>query len=179
MSAVAWAPVGQTPTDKELRQQAGTPWPLFDRLNDEYALTVDACAVGHNAKLPKFWSPEDDGLVQAWEKHRVWCNPPYDFIDPWTARGLRSCLWGGFSVFLLPARTGRPWWFEHVRRAEVHWLIGRIQHIEPPGVEYSQPSGFSAVVVFDPATLDRGVVRYRHAESGEYISSLSGGEVVG
>lgn len=54
-----------------------TPWPLFRELDTRFGpVELDVCATAQNAKCQNFFSPEDDGLNQAW--HGVcWMNPPY------------------------------------------------------------------------------------------------------
>ena len=59
------------------RDELGTPPELFESLHRRFHFTVDAAALPHNAKLARFWTPEDDGLERSWEGERVWCNPPY------------------------------------------------------------------------------------------------------
>lgn len=44
-----------------------TPQSLFDELNAEFHFTLDPCATKENAKCPKFYTKEDDGLSQNWE----------------------------------------------------------------------------------------------------------------
>lgn len=43
-----------------------TPKTLFDVLNTEFGFTIDVCAVEWNAKLPRYWSPKEDALLQNW-----------------------------------------------------------------------------------------------------------------
>jgi len=117
------------------RNEAGTPAALFRVLHEEYKFTVDVCASPHNAKLPGYWSVEDNGLAMPWEGHRVWCNPPYRDITPWVNRGPEAEL----AVFLLPSRTDRFWWMRWKPLVECHYFVGekperRIQFVRPPGV---------------------------------------------
>ena len=53
-----------------------TPQDLFDRLNQEFHFDLDVCATKENAKCPRFFSPQDDGLKQDWFGC-CWMNPPY------------------------------------------------------------------------------------------------------
>lgn len=39
-----------------------TPQALFDKLNAEFHFTVDVCASAWNAKMPRYWSVEQDAL---------------------------------------------------------------------------------------------------------------------
>src|SRR5262245_48992680 len=43
-----------------------TPQPLFDELNAEFGFTLDVCSTSQNAKCPKFFTRDDDGLAQPW-----------------------------------------------------------------------------------------------------------------
>ena len=53
-----------------------TPQELFDKLNAIHHFTCDVCALPENAKCNKYYTPEIDGLSQAWSGV-CWCNPPY------------------------------------------------------------------------------------------------------
>ena len=54
-----------------------TPQSFFDELNKEFDFTLDPCATKENAKCKKFFTEQDDGLLQSWDGERVFCNPPY------------------------------------------------------------------------------------------------------
>ncbi len=118
------------------RQEWSTPSSLFDGLNAERRYTVDSCAERWNAKLPRFWSPADNGLTQKWEGERVWVNPPYNDIAPWLARGITAVLRDPTSIsdFLLPARTGAEWFHTYAVRAAIDYFRGRIPFKIPDAV---------------------------------------------
>jgi len=65
------------------------------------AFTLDVAAAQHNTKAPRFYTREDDGLSQSWNRpdpsndfwtryrehnEMVWCNPPYSDIRPWVEK---------------------------------------------------------------------------------------------
>ena len=56
--------------------QWATPQWLFDALNEQFHFSVDVCALPHNAKCPKYYTPDDNGLNQEW-RGICWMNPPY------------------------------------------------------------------------------------------------------
>lgn len=107
-----------------------TPPEVFDPLNERFGFTLDACALTNNAKLPRFFTPEQDGLSQPWTRERVWCNPPYSDIEPWLEKAwtewrrerepddeLRRMVHvrPELIVMLLPAnRTEQGWWQRQV-----------------------------------------------------------------
>lgn len=124
-----------------------TPPDLFAHWHDRYLFTVDAAAAPHNAKLPRFWSIEDDGLRQSWAGERVWCNPPYSSIWPWIRKAWAEVACP-LVVMLLPAnRTEQQWWQRDVEprrdrpdsplRAE--FLPSRIRFLKP-GQEVVAPN---------------------------------------
>lgn len=109
----------------------------FARWHERFRFTVDAAASAENARLPRFWTVEDDGLAQDWTAERVWCNPPYSNIEPWVEKARLSdaqCV-----VLLLPAnRTEQGWWQRQVEPfrhdgsvLRVEFLPGRLRFILP------------------------------------------------
>jgi phage N-6-adenine-methyltransferase len=157
--------------EDQLRQCWGTPPELFAQLDREYRFTVDACAYDWNAKLPRFWTPEQDGLAQDWSRHNVFCNPPYTAIDPWIEIAYRAWRLGGRSCLLLPARPDRRWWHSYaMRAAHVDLFRGRVEYVAPPGVKRSTNREPSCVVVFQPDG-DGPQFRARDHKTGELIGA--------
>ena len=58
------------------KQDWETPKELFERLNSKYHFDLDAAASHQNAKLPNYFTADDDALLQEWQGN-VFCNPPY------------------------------------------------------------------------------------------------------
>lgn len=103
------------------KQTWATPQALVDLLEGLIGrpFDLDVCAEPHTAKVGRYYTVEDDGLTSPWGG-LVWCNPPFEAIDPWVSRALIEILagrvWG--AVILVPGdRNGRPWWRE-LRRLE-------------------------------------------------------------
>ncbi|MDU2110007.1 MAG: DNA N-6-adenine-methyltransferase [Peptoniphilus lacydonensis] len=44
-----------------------TPQKLFDELNEKYQFDIDVAASARNAKLPKYFTKEDNALIQEWD----------------------------------------------------------------------------------------------------------------
>lgn len=111
---------------------------LFAKLHAEFAFTLDACALPHNAKLDRYVTPMQDGLKADWTGERVWCNPPYSNIRPWVVKA-----WAEYNmacdliVMILPAnRTEQAWWQMFVEPSRdrddhfrVRFLAGRPRFI--------------------------------------------------
>lgn len=125
-----------------------TPQDFFDKLNEEFHFTLDACATSENTKCEKFYSPEIDGLSQPWDGI-VWCNPPYGRqIGNWVERAsVSSGERGTTVVMLLPVRTDTKWFHDYIYgKAEIRFVKGRLKF---GGSKNSAPFP-SMVVVFRP-----------------------------
>ena len=109
----------------------GTDPALFAQLNERFRFTIDAAASAHNAKLPRYWTRETDGLTQSWAGERVFCNPPYSDIRPWVEKAHVET--GALIVMLLPAnRCEQNWWQDLIEphrdnggRLRVEFMRGR------------------------------------------------------
>jgi phage N-6-adenine-methyltransferase len=118
----------------------GTTAEVFAPLQERFKFTIDVAAAVHNAKLPRFFTIEDDGLTQPWAGERVWCNPPFSNIRPWVEKAWHETL-AGPVVMLLPAnRTEQGWWQDLVEPyrqpglLEVEFLRGRMRFVRPSAV---------------------------------------------
>lgn len=92
--------------------QWATPQGFFDQLNKEFHFTLDPCADAQNHKCDRYFTKEQDGLVQSWEGERVFCNPPYGrCIGDWVHKAFDSV-----------AHT----------HTHTHWLSCLFQHGQTP-----------------------------------------------
>lgn len=123
-----------------------TPPHLFKELDAEFHFTLDPCATKDNATCQKFYTKEDNGLLQDWSGERVYCNPPYGKeIGPW----IRKCAEkeAEISVLLVPARTDTIWFHKSILgKAEIHFLKGRLYFGDGKG----RAPFPSMIVIFSP-----------------------------
>ena len=104
----------------------GTPQDVFDRLNAEFKFTLDPCATHENAKLPKYYTKEENGLSKNWDGERVFMNPPYGReITKWVKKAYES---KALVVGLLPARTDTQWFHNWIyNKARIRFIKGRLK----------------------------------------------------
>ena len=101
-----------------------TPQWLFDALNAEFHFTIDACGLPHNAKCPRFWSPEQDGLRQDWAGETPWWNPPFDDVSGWVHKAHNEAKDNGVtSVGLVPFRRDQYWFQLALESAQADVVI--------------------------------------------------------
>jgi phage N-6-adenine-methyltransferase len=111
---------------------------LFDPLHARFGFTLDVAAATHNARVPRFFSIEEDGLAQSWAGEVVWCNPPYSNIRPWIEKAWLESNRARGIVMLLPAnRTEQGWWQELIEpfrdrdwRLRTEFIRGRQRFIQ-------------------------------------------------
>lgn len=107
-----------------------TPQDFFDTLNAEFAFTLDPCATPQTAKCRHYFTKADDGLLQDWGTHRVFCNPPYGrAMREWARKCHQSASRGATVVLLAHARTDTRWFHEWVygKADELRFIKGRLR----------------------------------------------------
>ena len=132
-----------------------TPWDLFHRLDAEFHFTIDVCATEANKKVDRFFSEQQNGLLQSWTGEVCWMNPPYGAELPsWTKKARES---GSVVVGLLPASTDTAWFHEDVlaARAEIRYLRGRVRF--KVGEAWASPFQPNVIVVWRPTNSKQEV----------------------
>ena len=158
------------------RQEWSTPDPIMDALVAEYAFDIDAAASVENAKLPRYWTKEDNALAQDWRGLRVFCNPPWNNILPFIKRGLLAEA----AVFLVPARTDTYWFRMAVEFSgcEVHFYgpgldsqnsTGRVEYVPALGIVASKIAFGSMALVMGSFVKEPGAIRFRDAKTGRLV----------
>lgn len=109
-----------------------TPQKFFDELNKEFNFTLDVSATKNNAKCPKFFTLEENGLLQDWGGETVFCNPPYSRKgnqDLWVKKCYTESKKVGTTVVaLLPARTDTGRFHKYILgKAEIRFIEGRLK----------------------------------------------------
>lgn len=129
-----------------------TPQILFDQLDHEFHFSLDVCALPENAKCEKYYTPEQDGLLQPWYGI-CWCNPPYGRgIGKWVKRAHDYAANGVTTVMLLPARTDTKWFHDYILnpQREVRYIRGRLKF----GKAKNNAPFPSMIVIFKPNRKD-------------------------
>lgn len=105
-----------------------TPDAFFAKLHSFYRFDLDVAASAGNAKTPRFFTQQEDGLRQSWAGARVWCNPPYGRgLCAWIDKAITERQTAKLIVMLLPARTDTQWFHRAVATAKPVFLKGRLR----------------------------------------------------
>lgn len=92
-----------------------TPKELFNQLNEIYSFTLDPCSTEKNHLCKKFYTSEDNGLVQSWKNEIVFCNPPYSKCAEWVRKAFYENLINNvLVVILLPVRTDTKYFHDYI-----------------------------------------------------------------
>ena len=126
------------------KQEWETPLELFAPLQAEFKFDLDVCADAANAKCPRFWTQENDGLVVEWFGN-CWMNPPYRQVGKWVKKAYEEAQAGRATVVcLVPSRTNTNWWHDYCMKGEVRFIRGRPKF---GGADHGLPQPL-AIVVF-------------------------------
>ena len=107
-----------------------TPQDFFDKLNQEFHFDLDPCADETNHKCKKYFNKEQNGLLQNWGGHKVFCNPPYGKdIGQWVAKSYYEAIKPDtIIVMLIPARTDTKYFHDYIlNRSEIRFVKGRLK----------------------------------------------------
>lgn len=115
---------------KSENQTWETPQDFFNRLNEIFNFTLDACASSENYKVANYYTTHDNALIQDW-KGVVWCNPPYGrqqvkFIEKAYQESLKH---GSTVICLIPARPDTKVWHDVIfaHAAQICFIRGRLK----------------------------------------------------
>lgn len=112
------------------KQDYATPPDFMDAVRLRYGpISFDLAAHAGNTKHERYYTEENNSLVQPWHKldGLLWLNPPFADIAPWAAKCAQESRLGARILFLVPASVGSNWFRDHVYgHAAVSFLNGRI-----------------------------------------------------
>ena len=107
-----------------------TPQDFFDELNQEFGFTLDVASSKENHKCDKYFTEEENGLIQDWSNNVCFCNPPYGReIKKW----VKKCYEEGkkentIVVMLIPARTDTSYFHDYIyNKSEIRFIRGRLR----------------------------------------------------
>ena len=110
-------------------EEWATPDDFFSKLDEEFNFTLDPCATPENAKCKKFYTKQQNGLLQDWKGETVFCNPPYGKgLENWVKKCYEHGKAGFTAVMLIFARTDTKVFHEYIyNHAELRFIKGRLK----------------------------------------------------
>jgi phage N-6-adenine-methyltransferase len=91
--------------------------------------TLDPAATDQNHKCPIYFTIQQNGLLQSWQDHIVFVNPPYSAVGEWVEKAFNEAK-KNFThvVMLLPVRTDTKWFHQFVMQAnKIIFIKGRLK----------------------------------------------------
>lgn len=108
-----------------------TPQDFFDKLNEEFNFDLDPCSTHENTKCKKHYTKEENGLIQDWGGHKVFCNPPYGReLKDWVKKCSDESKKDNTTVvMLIPARTDTSYFHDYIYKKvkEIRFIRGRLK----------------------------------------------------
>lgn len=130
------------------KQDWETPKSMVRDLSSVFLWDIDVCASRSNVAV-KYFSQENDGLLQQWEG-LCWMNPPYGReIGNWIDKAISSTL--AKTVCLVPSRTDTKWFHKAAQvSTQIVFIKGRLRfepNIKKSGAPF--PSCFIVIGKLD------------------------------
>lgn len=129
--------------------------------------TLDAACVKETALCKKYYTPEDDSLIQDWNNEIIWLNPPYSDLKTWLSKATYAYKNGATAVILVPSRTD-TYAFQDFAGKEsdcICFIKGRLTFIDPAKPdEKADPAPFPSCLI----VLDRNLTQ----EKIDYLKTL-------
>ena len=148
-------------------QNWATPQSFIEWLQIRFNMQfdLDVCATAETAKVPMYYTPEDDAFQRDWVGH-CWMNPPYDNQREWLEYANVSVQEKkAKSVWcLIPARTDTKLFHDFIaKRAHTIYLIkGRINFNRPSRASDTGSTHPSMLVVFKRRAVPQKLTRQRY-----------------
>lgn len=119
----------------------GTPKFLYKYLDDTFHFEYDLAASHKNHLAPKYYTEEDNALIQPWEPGNHFLNPPYIINNDFSVKIDQEMLKYSYlpdrplSVHLLvPSRTDTPWFHRLVPWLnDITFIEGRLRFLDDDG----------------------------------------------
>lgn len=95
-----------------------------------FNFNLDATASKKNTKCERFFTKEDNSLIQKWTGN-VWCNPPYSVpnVGLFVTKAVYEVNKGNCNlvVMLLPTNTATKWFHKYIyNKHEVRFIEGSV-----------------------------------------------------
>lgn len=114
-------------TGEKKQDKWQTPLSVFNQLHEEFGFTLDAAAEPSSALCDKYFTEQDDALIQDWSNEIVFCNPPYSKLKQFAEKASAESRRGATVVMLVPARTDTQAFHNHLAAGEVRFIKGRLK----------------------------------------------------
>lgn len=136
---------------QSVKQDWETPKEFYEAINKEFHFELDTASNGKNAKCDRYFTPENDGLLNPWtvsQGKAVFCNPPYGRELPkWVKKAFDESRSGTKIVLLIPARTDTSYFHDYIYgKAEIRFIRGRLKFESSEG-KGNQPAPFPSMLV--------------------------------
>lgn len=154
-----------------------TPKSLFNVLSEEVGgYGADLFADSKNHLCDKFFTAEDDAIMQSWASDKIaFGNPPYggNFQEEAVMKAIlevqaRDHLPG--VDLLLQASISAKWFLQAFSRCEIHLFTGRIAFDTPAEMANPKRPSFSNALIRVRPGGPRGITAMRSAKTGKVVA---------
>lgn len=132
--------------DEPDKDEWETPQWLYDKLDAIFKFELDPCATAENAKCPRFYTEEQNGLEKRWFG-KCFVNPPYSGKF-WMRKAYHESQKDGCDVVVLvPSKTETIAMHSYGFKADYFLFLKSRLTFEKNGISFESPALFSSMLV--------------------------------
>ncbi|MEB7601945.1 DNA N-6-adenine-methyltransferase [Raoultella terrigena] len=151
-----------------------SPRKLVESLDNEFDFTIDLAADNNNRVCDRYYSEQDDALLQSWKGERAFCNPPFSRAEEFLAKA-GECDVG---VFIVPARTGTVYFLKQVFGNpychEIRFLNRGVSFLHPDGIPAVRSPLPICILIYRNTVCNDKLIGVHCADRGILLQHVSG-----
>lgn len=138
-----------------------TPQALFDQLNAIFNFTLDAACTSKDCLCPRGlrYDLGVDALACSWEKHRVFCNPPFSKKAQFIEKAYNEVINGScpIVVMILPSNCHDSKAFQKYIKHNFFYetLQGRVSFIDPTTLQPLKQNNSGTTIIYFKKDITR------------------------
>ncbi|HBR1046386.1 TPA: helix-turn-helix domain-containing protein [Klebsiella pneumoniae] len=151
-----------------------TPFQLLQSLDKEFDFTIDLAADNINRVCDRYYSEQDDALLQSWTGERGFCNPPFSKTEQFLAKA-REC---DIAAFIVAARTQASYFLKHVFGNpychEIRFLHRGVKFLHPDGIPAVRSPLPICILIYRNTVCNDKLIGVHCADAGILLQHVSG-----
>lgn len=151
-----------------------SPRKLVESLDNEFDFTIDLAADNNNRVCDRYYSEQDDALLQSWKGERAFCNPPFSRAEEFLLK-MSEC---DVAACIVPARTGTVYFlnavFGNPYCHEIRFLNRGVSFLHPDGIPAVRSPLPICILIYRNTVCNDKLIGVHCADRGILLQHVSG-----
>ncbi len=151
-----------------------TPFQLLQSLDNEFDFTIDLAADNTNRVCDRYYSEQDDALLQSWKGERAFCNPPFSRTEQFLSKAGECDI----AAFIVAARTQASYFLKQVfgnpHCHEIRFLHRGVKFLHPEGIPAVRSPLPICILIYRNTVCNDKLIGVHCADTGILLQHVSG-----